>query len=232
MIVKKVNKTARRSNAPKFGAARQVALAGVRNAAFNAGVSRSAVIAATRVALGAKPVLSLYTAGKLELQIGFMAAALARKGDNRPSDKLMEHCRSRLTEYQGFGGSAKLRAGSKGRRTKEEEEAYGSARVLVSAIMKEAGVKVPEARGGDTSKTRAARPAAKASKGKAGNAGNDNRPTVRTIKSPDALIEYLHIQAKAMQATFQRSSKASTDPRLSEAGDLLAAFVPKLLNVQ
>jgi hypothetical protein len=196
-MANKTKKTAKRVSAPRFGEARLVALAGVRNAAFQSGTSRNAVIAATTAALGAKPPLSLYTAGKLELQIGFMAAALARKGDNRAPEALMSHCRDRLANYGGFGGTGKLRADQKGRRTKVEEEAYASARVSVSGIMRDAGVRVPETRGGDTSKTRAARPAAKAVKG-AKVAANDTRPATPRFTDEAALVQYVQLQAKAM----------------------------------
>lgn len=186
----------------KFSAARRAALAGVRRAAFNSGTSRNAVIAAARAALGQKPVLALYVAGKLELQIGFMAAALAAKGSNLEPDALMEHCRDRLANYQGFGGKAKLRTGMKGRRNKDEELAYGSARVSVSAIMKDAAIRVPESRGGDTSKTRAPRPAAKAT----AKAAADTRPTVRKYADKAALVHYASIQGAAMLATINKNA--------------------------
>lgn len=201
-----VNKKAAAKNAARFSAARKLALAGVSKAAFNSGTARNAVIAATFSAAGKKPVLALYRAIKLELQIGFMAAALARKGDNRAEATLIEHCRSRLTEYAGFGGTAKLKAGQKGRRTKAEEDAYGSARVLVSGVFKDAGVIVPETRGGDTSKTRGAntKPKAKAAK----QAANENeKPIVRRYKGKAELIQYATVQAAALLATVNRNAK-------------------------
>lgn len=218
------NKTKSIVRAPKFNAARKAALAGVSKAAFNSGVARSAVIDATAAACGRAPVLSLYNAVKLELQIGFMAAYLARKGDNRAEPVLIEHCRSRLVEYAGFGGSAKLKAGQKGRRTKLEEDGYGSARVLVSSVMKDAGVKVPEARGGDTSKTRGAnvKPKAAASK-----PANDAKPAVRRYKSKEQLIEYAGIQAAAMLSTMNRNA-AIAPIALKTAVQDFAAAIKKL----
>lgn len=203
-IVKKLNKA---SAAARMSSARRASLTGVRVAAFASGVSRSTVIAATFAACGKRPVLALYNAAKLELQIGFMGAALARKGDNREPDAVMEHCRERLTSYAGFGGTAKLKAGQKGRRTKAEEDAYSSARVLVSGVMKEAGVAVPEARGGNTSATR--KPGGKtnvsASKG-AAKAATEAKPSIRRYKDKPALIEYLGIQAAAMLANINRNA--------------------------
>lgn len=207
----------------KFSAARKASLAGVRRAAFNSGTSRNAVIAATSAALGRSPVVALYVAGKLELQIGFMAAALARKGDNRPDETLMEHCRDRLTNYQGFGGKQKLRKGMKGRRTKAEEEAYGSARVLVSGIMKEAGVRVPESRGGDTSKTRSARPAAKATS-KQAQAANDTKPAVHRFGSKEKVVAYLQQHGAAMLATVNRSAKFVPIEAKSAVQDFVTAI--------
>ncbi len=203
------NKTKSTGNAARMLSARRASLAGVRNAAFASGVSRTAVLAATLAACGKKPVLALYNAAKLELQIGFMGAALARKGDNREPATLMEHCRDRLANYAGFYGTGKLKSGQKGRRTKAEEDAYGSARVLVSSIMKDAGVTVPN--GGaakDTSQTR--KPGGKtnvtAKASKAAAAVADSKPAIRRYKDKPALLEYLGIQAAAMLANINRNA--------------------------
>ena len=211
--------------APKvraFGEAKQIALAGVRKAAFASGVSRNAVVQATAAALGKKPVLALYNAGKLELQIGFMAAALARKGDNRPGDVLMAHCRERIMNYAGATGTGKLKADQKGRRTKDEEAAYGSARVQVSGIMKDAGVIVPEPRGGDTSSTRQPRPAVKATGKAAAKAANDAKPAVHRFKDKAALLSYLTLQGAAMLATLNRSATAAPIEAKSAVQDFVA----------
>lgn len=214
----RVNK---RNASPKLTAARKTALAGVRRAAFNSGTSRNAVIAATRAALGSKPILMLYTAGKLELQIGFMAAALAAKGDNREPEGLMDHCRDRLVNYQGFGGKAKLRAGQKGRRTKDEELAYGSARVSVSAIMKDAGVRIPESRGGDTSATRKPRPASKAT---AKAAAEPQRKATPKFRDKAALIQYCQLQHAAMLATLNKNATLAPNELKSAVQDFGAAL--------
>lgn len=202
--MKKLNKTA---TSAKLSAARRASLAGVRTAAFASGVSRTAVISATFAACGKRPVLALYNAAKLELQIGFMGAALARKGDNREPVALMEHCRDRLANYAGFGGSGKLKAGQAGRRTKQEEEAYASARVLVSGIMRDAGVAVPEARGGNTSATRKpggkTNVSAKASKTAV---AAETKPAVRRYKTREEVVGYLNIQAAAMLANVNRNA--------------------------
>lgn len=214
-IVKKLNKT----NAPRLTAARKASLANVRNTAFQSGVSRNAVIAAVTAACGRRPVLTLYNAAKLELQIGLMASALARKGDNREPSTLMEHCRERLTFYAGFGGKGKLKAGQRGRRTKVEEDAYASARVTVSGIMRDAGVTVPESRGGDRSKTRApGRQAAKA----APKAANDSKPIVRRFAGKPALIDHFNVQAAALLANVNRNAAICPIELKSAVSDFVA----------
>jgi hypothetical protein len=214
-------KANKKTASPKLTAARKTALAGVRRAAFNSGTSRNAVIAATRAALGPKPILMLYTAGKFELQIGYMAAALAAKGDNREPEALMDHCRDRLLNYQGFGGKAKLRQGQKGRRTKDEELAYLSARVSVSGVMKDAGVRVPEARGGDTSKTRKPRPASKATAAKAAEPTRKANPK---FKTKGELIAYCQLQHAAMLATINKNAMIAPNELKSAVQDFGAAL--------
>lgn len=212
---------ARKSTA-RILATRRAALANVRQSAFASGVSRSAVLAATFAACGAKPVLALYQGARLELQIGFMGAALARKGDNRAPDELMEHCRSRIVEYAGFGGTGSIRKDQKGRRTKDEEAAFGSARVLVSGIMKDAGVTVPEARGGDNSKTRTPRPAAKASKGKAPAANENGAPAVLRFKTAPEVVARCNVLAAALLATVNRNAAHAPNELKTIVQDVVA----------
>jgi hypothetical protein len=202
-------------------AARKTALAGVRKAAFGSGQARNVVVASTRAACGPRPVLALYTAAKLELQIGFMAAALARKGDNREPETLMEHCRTRLTKYAGFGGKQKLAKGQLGRRTKDEELAYGTARVQTSGVFKDAGVTVADKRGGNTASTRKPRPAAKAT---AKQAANDAKPVVRKYKGKDELVRYAGIQAAALLATVNRNAAIAPVELKSAVQDFHAAI--------
>ena len=71
--------------------------------------------------------------------------------------------------------------------------------------MKDAGVTVPEARGGDTSATRKARPAAKATNAKA--AANDAKPASPRFADKAALLDYARLQGKAMLTTMNRNAK-------------------------
>lgn len=199
---------ANKTKAPRalvLNAARKEAFAGVRQAAFNSGVSRTVLVNATAATLGKKPSLALYTGAKLEIQIGYMAAYLARKGDNREPVALMEHCRSRLTKYAKFGGTAALKKGQAGRRTKADEDAYASARVLISGLMKDAGVTVPDPRGGDTSKTRNAQTPKGATK-TAAKAANDAKPAIQRFKAPADVLAYAALQSKAMLSTINRNA--------------------------
>jgi hypothetical protein len=190
----------------------------VSSAAFNSGEARARLLATVADVCGKKPTLSLYNSVKLAAVVGFMASALARKGDNRTEEALIAHCRDRVLNYQGASGKGKLRAGQKGRRTQTEEDAYASARVLSSRIFADAGVTVPEARGGDRSKTGKAAENKKGATGKQTpkkDAAND-KPAVRTFKAPEKMVAYALIQGKAMQATLNRSA-AHTPERLGTA---------------
>jgi hypothetical protein len=204
----------------------------VEIAAFASGESRARLLNTVAVVCGNKPALTLYNAVKLGIVVGFMASALARKGDNRTEAVLLSHCRDRVLNYQGASGTGKLRAGQKGRRTQTEEEAYSSARVLSSRIFKDAGVTVPEARGGDTSGKGAktgnnkGKPNAGKTKDKPA-ANNNDRPAVRTFKSAEKIVAYALIQAKAMQATLNRSA-AHCPERL---GTAINQFLSEVITV-
>jgi len=221
--VKNVNKkNARKVRAKPLNAAQSTALKMVRTRAFDSGVSRNALIASVAAALGPKPTLTLYNAGKLALQVGFMAAALARKDDNREPSALFADCEAKITLYQGHGGAGKLRKGMKGRRTKVEEEAYGSARVLISKLMSDAGVKVPETRGGNTANTRNKKGANNKRKASA-----ETKPVIRTYRTADALIEAFHTEGARLSAIINKNAKL-TDPRVSELRELVALFAAKV----
>lgn len=221
---------AKANKAKRFTAIQAGNLRAVTSAALNMGTSRTAAINALRAATGAKPLLTLWNGARDALIVGFMAAYMIRKGDNRPADELVE--RSRLVigpTYAGATTKGKLPKSKVGRRSKPEEAAYLSARVQVSGLAKEAGVTIPKKSGTGQNGTPKGR---KGKGGKGKGKPETTRPVVRTIKSADQLIEYFHGQAKALQATFQRSIKGSDDPRLAELGDALQPFVAKVMNVQ
>jgi hypothetical protein len=173
-------------------AAQRKQYAPLRDAGFNASTSSHKLAAAYRAALGKRPSLTLYRAGTLELKAALMSAALINGGDNRPFAELVDHCRDRITFYQGHGGTAPLRSGMKGRRSKVEELAYGSARVQMSTLNAKAGVSNPETRGGDTSKTRSAR---------------TTKAKTPKLASREEAIKYFNTEAKAMLTICNRSAK-------------------------
>lgn len=206
-------------------AARKAALAPVRNAAFTSGKSGHAVDAAVKAALGRSPIKALYKAVRDELVIGFMAAALVNKGDNREDSVLLDDCRLKIgATYAGFGGKKKLGKGQVGRRTKPEEAAYLSARVSTSGVMRraEVSVKGSESRGGDTSKTRNGRKPRPGSNQK--EPANDAQKTSPRLDSKAALLSYLNLQGAAMLATINRNAKLAPIEAKSAVQELVAAL--------
>ncbi len=200
--------TVNTKNAPAatvtFSKAQIAGMAGCRTAAFNSGISRGALISAISSALGRTPLPALYRAAVREVQIGLMSAALVRKGDNRPEAELAEHCRERLANYAGFGSKGKVKPSQKGRRTKREEEAYGSARVQITALMKAANVTVP---GGGTAKD-----SSQLRQPQQGSNASDNvvdifAPLVRRFSKPAPMIAHCDRLVAALLGTVNRNAK-------------------------
>ena len=174
-------------------------LAAIAPAAFTVGVSRSALIAATFACLGATPDKARFALFSVELAAGTMAAYLQRKGDKRAQAALIAHCRECVTKKAKFAGTGDLKKGQTGRRSEVEEAAYGSARVIKSQLLKDAGVTSPIASGSDSSKTRA--PNRKAAKGKAKKVVAS--PAFKTF---DDMLRYATVQAKAMSGTWSKNA--------------------------
>lgn len=124
----------------------------------------------------------------------------------------------------GEKGTATLKKGQS-RRTNAEQRAYDSARVLWSGILRDAGIKTVETRGG--SKATGKRKA-QAGKVKAKVQANDNRPASPKVKTLVALLEYVGIQNKAMNATFTKNA-ALVPPQLSSALQDFSRVVDKLI---
>lgn len=213
-------KNAKRRNSLAMTKARKENLASCRRAAFNSGVSRNALVASIRVACGPRPVQTLSDAVRFEVVIGLMAAALARKGDNRPESELTEHCRIRLTKYQAHGGKGKLKPKMLGRRTKVEEEAYASARVQWSKLCSDAGVKLPT-KSGSNSTGRKPRPASKATAKKA---ANDTRPVSRKFANKAALVTAFKTEAAAMLLGINNNASIAPNELKSAVQDFKAAI--------
>lgn len=212
-----VNKKKARRRAFNLTAARRETLATARHAAFTSGVSRNALCAAIRNACGTRPVLALADAVRFEVVLGLMAAALARQGDNRPEAMLTEHCRVRLTKYQGHGGKQKLRKGMLGRRTKAEEDAYASARVQWSKLCSDAGVKLPT-KSGSNSSGRKPRPSANAKP------ANDTRPVARKFADKAALLTAYRREGQAMLTGINKNAALAPNELKSAVQDFIAAL--------
>lgn len=205
------------------------ALSNVQNAAFSAGESRGKLLASISNACGPRPNLVLFEKVRLAVVVGYMASALARKGDNRTDKVLFTHCRDRILNYQGANGSGKLRNGQKGRRTQIEEDAYSSARVLASRLWEAAGVKVPTKSG--TNSNSAAKAAAKkgatGKQAKSDKASDNSKPVVRKFTNAEKLIEYALIQGKAMQGCLNKSAAIAPE----RLGTAINAFLTEVLAV-
>lgn len=214
-------KNARRSNVLAMTKARKENLASCRRAAFNAGTSRNALVAAIKAACGSRPVQTLSDAVRFETVLGLMGAALARKGDNRPEAALTEHCRIRLTKYQAHGGKGKLKPKMLGRRTKVEEEAYASARVQWSKLCSDAGVKLPT-KSGSNSTGRKPNPARKATNAK--KAANDTRPVSRKFANKAALVTAFKTEAAAMLVAINKNAALAPNELKSAVQDFKAAI--------
>src|SRR6185503_724793 len=105
----------------------------------------------------------------------------------------MSDCRLKIgPTYSDSKGKGKLSKGKVGRRSKLEDAAYASARVISSGAFKRAGVKVPDARGGDTSQARTPRASASNAKAntKAKAAANDTKPVTIKAKSGEEMVRY------------------------------------------
>lgn len=198
-------KTANKAASLRMTAIRTEALSTVSHSAFSEGVSQGEAAKAIFAACGAKPVMALYNAVRDTYITARMAAALPAQGDETEAQRIAS-AHVLLTKYQGFTGTAKLREGMLGRRSKVQEDAYGAARYAWSKICGKAGVNVPAGTGGgDTSKTRRPQPGKKATAKKAANnnAKRDLSPKVRT--SAEA-VKHIQTQAKALAAFVSKNA--------------------------
>lgn len=200
-----------------------VAMSGVESAAFNAGESRACLIERVRVTCGPRPALALFEQAGLAIVIGYMASALARKGDNRPEKVLLAHCRDRILNYQGAGGTGKLRKGQKGRRTQTEEDAYTSARQLKMRIMRDANVATPKGKSGGHNAGKPSPNKGKVKAGKVQKEAVNDKPAVRAYKDADAIVAYALAQANAMLLNINKNAKIAPSWLKSAVQDFNAA---------
>lgn len=204
----------------RLTAARKASLASVSRAAFASGVAGVAVSEAVREACGPKPILTLYKAVRDAFITARMAAVLPSQASETMEQRIAAADKL-INKYQGHGGKAKLRDGMLGRRSKEQELAYGAARVAWTGVCKSAGVAAPTSQGGgDTSKTR------RSANTKPKAAANNNKPLTVAQLSPKVktgadAVRHIETQAKALAAFVTKNAKLDIP---AEYGRAVVAF--------
>lgn len=209
-------------------AAMKATAAALTGKAFAASEGEGALVNALKAACGAKPTVEQFSTYRRAIVVGAMASHLAQQGDNRTDKVLFALCVDLLDNYQGATGTAPVRDGMKGRRTKAQEDAYTYGRKVVQRVCERAGVENPEKRGKAGAATKAAANAkAKADKEKAAKAqakeAND-KPVIRTFKKPEPFVEYALVTVKALQATYNRSAANVGPVSVSKIADAITAL--------
>lgn len=209
---------ANRSNVRLLATARQTAFNQVAIAAMNEGTAREAVLQTVRAAY------SKATADKVRLEyiVGRIAGSRLLPSNGTEAERIAN---ARLIIAKaGEKGTATLKKGQS-RRTNAEQRAYDSARVLWSNVLRDAGIKTVEARGGSKATGKRKAQAGKVAKKEAANV---NRPASPKFKTLVALLEYTGTQVKAMKGTFTKTANL-VPPELSSALQDFGAVVDKLI---
>lgn len=133
-----------------------------------------------------------YNAGRRSLVLGYLAARFRRDGDNRPDDVLLTYAGECLDAAKV--DAASLKDGQR-RRTESEERAYGAARVWLSGVVGECGIKPPAASGGGSRQTDEEKAKAKAKAIKEAKA--NPQAVIAGIKSETAQAAIKSMVAKA-----------------------------------
>lgn len=209
-------------------AAMKATAATLTSKAFAASEGEGALVNAMRAACGSKPTVEQFSTYRRAIVIGAMASHLAQQGDNRTDKVLFALCVDLLDNYQGATGTAPVREGMKGRRTKGQEDAYTYARKVVQRICERAGVENPEKRGKTGAATKAAKAAAtKAAATKAAKATareSNGRLAIRTFKKPEPFVEYALIAAKSLQSTYNKSAANVGPASVTKIADAITAL--------
>lgn len=210
-------------------AAMKATAATLTTKAFAASEGEGALVNAMRVACGPKPTVEQFSTFRRAIVVGAMASHLAQQGDNRTDKVLFALCEDLLDNYQGMTGTAPVRNGMKGRRTKPQEDAYTYARKVVQRICARAGVENPEPRGKTGAATTAKNNAdAKAKKDKAAKSAakeSNGKLAIKTFKKPEPFVEYALIAAKSLQSTYNKSAPTIGAASVSKLGDAIAALM-------
>lgn len=193
--------------------------------AFTASEGEGLLVNALKCACGSKPTVEQFTTFRRAIVIGAMASHLAQSGDNRTDKVLFGLCVDLLDNYQGATGTAPVKEGMKGRRTKAQETAYTYARKVVQRVCERAGVTNPEKRGKTGASTKAVTNAkAKAKAAKAAAKEGTGKLAIRTFKKPEPFVEYALIAAKSLQSTYNKSAAHAGTVSLSKVADAIAAL--------
>ena len=205
--------------------ARKAALPSLRASAFNAGVTRGELVSRLFALCGATPSPELFGASSLALRVGYMAAALRNKGDNRDQLVLFAHCASAIENRQTKGKAHK--AMSVG-----DEQAYSSAKAKLSTLCKDAGVLNPSANSKALAKRAPGGKPAKAAK----NAKGAVAPKVPSFTNDNDLRGYIASQRVAMLGVMTKAIVAAakaktpiqneTSSAIQDALALLAGIAP------
>lgn len=172
-------------------------LALVAPAAFNEGLSRAQVISVVQGAIGKSRSEKRFAEVRARYIIGRMAASI--KSNAEP--KLRIAAAEVAFNSAGADSKAKLAKGKR-RRTSEEQDAYNAARVAWSSVLKGAGIKSLDKRGGGSA-------AHKNKRGATGKrvkkAANQNTKAAPTLMTRDKIAAFLDQQA-AMLAAFNNKN--------------------------
>lgn len=187
-------------------------------AAFTAASASTAFFTSVRDALGAAPTKEAYTAARLAIQSGAIAAYLSRKGEPGNRAALIKRGLECITKKAGADGTGDLKKGQTGRRTQLEEKAYASARVLATIAFKEAGVAVP---GGGDAKKRTPKPSKANVAKKAGKSAK--APAAPKCKDAGGFAQYVGLQAAALLSAANKNAKVASPAILSAIQDFAAA---------
>jgi hypothetical protein len=208
------NKTLRASLA-----ATAATLASVAVAAFNEGLSRGQVIEAVRVAIGNSRSEKRFADVRARYIIGRMAARI-----NSNAEPKLRIAGAEVA-FNSVGATTAKVAKGKRRRSPEEQAAYDAARVAWSSILKDAGIKSRDKRGGGSDKHKNKRGATHKVTKKAKGA-NDNRQVAPKLSDANKIAAFLQQQAAMLLAFNNKNAKHMTLEQRNAIADFHAAIMP------
>lgn len=205
--------------------------------AFDESVSRSTTLEGLAIALRLDPTKKTHRPSKTifgEVRQAYIAGRMAGVlPSNGTATDRIANAVSLLTQHQGATGTGKLRKGMIGRRTEDQERAYGNAREWWRAACADLGVISPDAKKpGKTAKSTAEKNASNRTP-KPGSNPPETAPEVKTPKQAQDVLakqkattkaagdEFIAGQVKMLDA-YQRKNAATLSNRATAA---IAAFV-------